>query len=167
MYSPHGFTSRVTIDFAAGLTLPAFFFWYSASRSSRIRAASASSSSSSDPKRSTSSSSSSSFSGALAGFRVSVLASGPYAVYSFDGSPGRAENSDSKDAMCLYQRYACGNFSTGGADLSAWKHLTSACEGVYLDLSQSWLFHECATMSLDVGDQECQRRLCSSRTAGS
>ena len=60
---PHGFTSNVTIDFAAGLTLPSFFFLYSSSLCSLIFLDS--SSSSSEPKRSTSSSSSSSLFGAL------------------------------------------------------------------------------------------------------
>lgn len=97
------------MDLAAGLALPAFFFWYSASRSALSFSAS-SSSSSSLPKRSTSSSSSSAFSsafsGAFAGFRVSSFDSGPYAVGALDGSPGSVSNSDSYDAMCLYQRYA-------------------------------------------------------------
>lgn len=74
---PHGLTSNVTIDLAAGLVLPAFFAAYSANRCSLTLAASASSSSSSEPKRSTSSSSSAAFSGALAGFTVSSLDSGP------------------------------------------------------------------------------------------
>lgn len=68
-------SSRVTIDFAAGLALPAFFLLYSAKRSSLIFAASASSSSSSEPKRSTSSSSSSAW--AFAWLTVTSEDSGP------------------------------------------------------------------------------------------
>lgn len=92
----------MTIDFAAGLTLPSFFFLYSSSLCALSFSAS-SSSSSSDPKRSTSSSSSSSLFGALV-LIGSSDASGPYAVKGLLGSPGSEENSDSKEAMCLYQR---------------------------------------------------------------
>lgn len=72
---PHGFTSIVTIDLAAGFVLPAFLAAYSFSLSSLTFLASSSSSSESEPKRSTSSSSS--FSGALAGLVGSSLDSGP------------------------------------------------------------------------------------------
>ena len=132
---PQGLTSIVTKDFAAGLTLPSFFFLYSASRSFLILSASASSSSSSLPKRSTSSSSSSA-AGALAGFKVRVLTSGPYVVYSLDASPGRVAKSSDQEVMCLYHLAACGYFEASGADLRALKETTSAWEGEYLDRCQ-------------------------------
>ncbi len=79
-YLPQGLTSNVTIDFAAGFSLPSFFFLYAARFSSLTRAASTSSSLS-EPNRSTSSSSSSSSAaaeaGASLGFSVASLFSGP------------------------------------------------------------------------------------------
>ena len=89
---PQGFTSNVTILFAAGFTLPSFFFLYAA-RLAAFCSLAASSSDSELPNRS-SSSSSAAAAGVSFGLRVVSLFSGPYAEYALDGSPGRDENSE-------------------------------------------------------------------------
>ena len=48
------------------------------------------------------------------------------------GSPGRVENSDSYEAMFLYQRATWGYLAASGALVTALKLTTSAWDGPYL-----------------------------------
>ena len=84
--------------FAAGFTLPSFFFLYAA-RLAAFCSLAASSSDSESPNRSSSSSSAAAAAGVSFGLRVASLFSGPYAEYDLEGSPGREENSEAYEEM--------------------------------------------------------------------
>lgn len=133
--SSQGLTSRVTIDLAAALGLPAFLLLYSAARSALILSAS-SSSSSSEPKRSTSSSSSSA--AAAAAEPPTVLAVANFVT-------GKVENSGTAKQSCLnQQRATLGYFSTalGARPLktatSAWEAEEPSTKDFSARLSRDW-----------------------------
>jgi len=70
-------------------------------------------------------------------------------VYGLEASPGRVANSDSYEAICLYQRAAWGYFEDSGADLRALKVTTSAWVVEYLRKYVSRAFYAVADSSRD------------------